>query len=268
MYISNINSSSIKVHSIQTETITGKEPVIIKTDDHVTILCIVQGGADYELPMRVGKTKKADVLVLNPSTTLEIKPHRKMEWLKLDLSGIEFISSVNIDTERQHFKIEDDTGRIRAYLELALLEDKHAFEGTALILRKISECIIAQILKNRPLTIKDDNDHATDDGMQVVQNFIRENYAQKITLDQLADLIGMKKYYFIRVFRQSTGLSPIDYLIQIRILESEKLLKESHLTIANIANRIGFHSPSYFTKTFKDVNQCTPSEYRKRHKIS
>lgn len=268
MYISNINSSSIKIHSIQTETINDKEPIIINSDDHVTILCIVKGGADYELPMRVGKTKKGDVLVLNPGTKIEIKPHRKMEWLKLDLSGIEFIYSVDIDTERQHFKIEDDTGQIKAYLELALLEDKHSFEGTALLLRKISECIIAQILRNRALTIKDDSNSAPNDGIQKVQDYIRENYAKKITLDELADLIDMKKYYFIRVFRQRTGLSPIDYLIQVRILESEKLLKESHLTIANIANRIGFHSPSYFTKTFKDVNKCTPSEYRKRHKIS
>lgn len=58
MYLSNINSTSIKIHSIQTEIITSKESITINSEDNVTILCIIKGEADYELPMKEGKANK------------------------------------------------------------------------------------------------------------------------------------------------------------------------------------------------------------------
>ena len=67
------------------------------------------------------------------------------------------------------------------------------------------------------------------------------------------------------MFKQRTGLSPIDYLIQVRLAEAEKLLAESNYTVSKIADYVGFHSPSYFSKSFKEVNDCTPSEYRKKN---
>ena len=77
--------------------------------------------------------------------------------------------------------------------------------------------------------------------------------------------MDINKYYLIRLFKQQTGLSPIDYLIHVRLEEAEKLLAKSNITVSDISDRVGFHSPSHFSKTFKENNHCTPSQYRKRY---
>lgn len=265
MYISNINSSSIKVHKIKTEEMTTKQPITISSEEHVTLLYIVKGGASFKAKLREGEVKKGDLLMLNPGMDLIMTPLRKLEWIKVTISGILFISSIDINSTKQLYITQDKTRQIKSYLDLALLEAVNEFEGTALILRKLLECIVAQVLRSKDLTIKDSGIQEGDDGLQRVQSYIRENYSQRITLEKLASYIGMKKYYFIRVFKQRTGLSPIDYLIQVRLAEAEKLLSKSNFSVSKIADRVGFHSPSYFSKTFKEVNHCTPSEFRKIH---
>lgn len=265
MYISNINSSSIKLHAINKEEMITKQPITIYSEDQVTLLYIIKGGGNFETELSNGQFKKEDLLILNPGMELTIEPLRKVEWIKFTLSGILFISSIDIDSTKQLYVTHDDTRQMKAYLDLALIEDANESEGTALITKKLIECVVAHILRSKDLTIKDDSVQVEDDEIQLVQRYIRENYSKRLTLDQLASHIGMRKYYFIRVFKQRTGLSPIDYLIQVRLAEAERLLAESNYTVSKIADYVGFHSPSYFSKSFKEVNDCTPSEYRKKN---
>src|SRR5699024_12758434 len=92
MYISNINSSSIKIHAINKEEMTTKQPITIYSEDQVTLLYIIKGGGNYETKLSSGQFKKEDLIILNPGMELTIEPLRKVEWIKFTLSGILFIS--------------------------------------------------------------------------------------------------------------------------------------------------------------------------------
>lgn len=266
MYISNINSSSIKLQSIVTESVTpGDQPITILAQDHLTLLYIVKGAANYTINERQGDIKKRDLVILNPETALEISPLRKIEWIKISLSGILFTSSLEIDSSSQMFITEDKSQSIKRYLDLAILEDTHRFRGTELILKKLLESIMVHVLRNNELSIKDASVQVKNDEIERIQQYIRQNYSQKITLDDLSNHVGINKYYLIRLFKQKTGLSPIDYLIHVRLAEAEKLLSTSDVTISKISDMVGFHSPSHFSKTFKESNHCTPSAFRKKH---
>lgn len=93
--------------------------------------------------------------------------------------------------------------------------------------------------------------------------FIQENFAEKLTLEQIADSASVSTRECLRCFRGAIHQSPMDYLIEYRVRTAKKLLETTDLTITDIALRCGFNSNSYFTKLFHRSCGKTPNAYRK-----
>lgn len=98
--------------------------------------------------------------------------------------------------------------------------------------------------------------------LEPVISYIKENYAYEITLGELAAILPMSEGQFSRVFKQTMKLSPIQYLMRYRILQSCKLLQDTEKKIGEIANLSGFNNISYFNRVFLNTIGCTPKEYR------
>ncbi|WP_124058342.1 helix-turn-helix domain-containing protein [Vaginisenegalia massiliensis] len=265
MYISSVNSASIKLKDIKTEFISATEPITFHSDEELIVLYIHKGAANFVSQGKEGELKKRDLLIINPHHSITIHPIRKLEWIRIDLTGIMFTSSLDINSRHQVFVISDQNQSLKRYLDLALIESANRFRGSDLILKKLLECIMVHVLRHNQLSIKDASSQVKHNEIEIIQSYIREHFAEKITLEQLSDLVNINKYYLIRLFKQQTGLSPIDYLIHVRLEEAEKLLTQSSVTISSISDIVGFHSPSHFSKTFKESNHCTPSAYRKKY---
>lgn len=92
--------------------------------------------------------------------------------------------------------------------------------------------------------------------------FIESNYQKIISLEEMTNLANMSKSHFVRQFRRETGMSPVRYLKFVRIQRAKELLKRNDLTISATALRVGFHEVSNFNKNFRNIEGCTPSEYR------
>lgn len=265
MYISNVNSASIKLKSIESERVAVEEAQTIHSEDNLILLYIHKGALNYKHDGHQGEIKKRDLVILNPRQSIEIEPIRKIEWIKIKLTGILFTSSLEINSENQLFIISDTSQTLKQYLDLALIEKEQRFRGSEIILKKLLECVMVHILRNNELSIKDSSIQVKHNEIEIIQQYIRDNFSKKLTLDDLSELVNINKYYLIRLFKQQTGLSPIDYLIHVRLAEAEKLLAHSNVTVSKISDMVGFHSPSHFSKTFKESNHCTPSTYRKRY---
>jgi transcriptional regulator GlxA family with amidase domain len=94
--------------------------------------------------------------------------------------------------------------------------------------------------------------------------FINENLDQEetVALAAVADAVQMSYSHFSRAFKQSMGVTAIDYMIEQRIARTKKLLSETDLPIADIALRVGFASQSHFTTTFRRLVWTTPKAFR------
>ena len=93
--------------------------------------------------------------------------------------------------------------------------------------------------------------------------YIQEHFMEPLTLDNIADSILVSKSECCRCFKRATGLSPFEYLMKYRIIESTLRMKHStNESISEIAGAVGFNSTSYYNKVFKKFMGCTPSEYR------
>jgi len=92
--------------------------------------------------------------------------------------------------------------------------------------------------------------------------FLETNYAEKITLKQLAATSHLSERQFCRIFQQCLNRSPIEHLLQVRIQQASDLLRDSSLSITEIAFACGFSDGNYFTRCFRNVRNQTPSHYR------
>lgn len=93
--------------------------------------------------------------------------------------------------------------------------------------------------------------------------YIQEHFMDPVSLTDISDAILVSKSECCRCFKRVTGLSPIEYLMRYRIMESAKYMyRKTHESISEIAGIVGFNNTSYFNKVFKKTMGCTPTEYR------
>lgn len=96
--------------------------------------------------------------------------------------------------------------------------------------------------------------------IDTVSAYIEKNYHKKITLEYMANLVGLNPTYFGYVFKKCMGISPIEYLNNIRISAAIKLLQEG-CSISETAFHAGFNDPFYFSKVFKKVKGISPRDF-------
>ena len=99
--------------------------------------------------------------------------------------------------------------------------------------------------------------------IQKVLIYIEENLKYDIDLDVLAKISGYSPYHFIRVFKEATHLTPLDYIRKRRISEIVKQMETDDRALSEIAFEFGFNSKENFTRAFKSEHHILPSEYKK-----
>lgn len=95
--------------------------------------------------------------------------------------------------------------------------------------------------------------------------YIQENYANKLTLQEIADASAISTRECLRCFQLSIRQSPTEYLMEYRTQAAAKLLETTNLSVAEIAMRTGWGSSSYFTKIFRRLRGKTPNAHRKEY---
>lgn len=96
--------------------------------------------------------------------------------------------------------------------------------------------------------------------------FIMQNYSDQLTLEDIADKIHVSRNECCRCFKRILDISPVEYLIRVRIFEAAKVLYKDPLSvdsISELAFKVGFNNTSYFNKAFKKYIECTPKEFSK-----
>lgn len=113
------------------------------------------------------------------------------------------------------------------------------------------------------LLLNDTNDNVSFSEKHIVDNsinYMSAHFKEKITLNELAELSGKSISYYGKIFKNVTGMSPIEYLLSIRISYAKTLL-ENGLSVTEVSRMCGFANLYYFSKTFKSKEKMSPSEY-------
>lgn len=127
-------------------------------------------------------------------------------------------------------------------------------------LRRMAQAIVAQ-----PPTAQPDAAHVVDGRRRKAEQlaqFIAEHYAEDVRVEQIARAAHLHPNYAMRVFREAYGLRLVDYLVQHRVAQAQRLLVTTDRSPLDIAYAVGFGSASRFYAAFKDVCGQAPGAYR------
>lgn len=102
--------------------------------------------------------------------------------------------------------------------------------------------------------------------VQKAIDYIAANYSYPITVDSIADYVGISRSQLFREFKKYLDLSPKEYLTNYRIKRACHLLKTTSLSITSIAYSIGYDNSMYFSKVFRREKGMTPTDYLRKHR--
>ncbi|MFW6007293.1 MAG: AraC family transcriptional regulator [Halanaerobiales bacterium] len=135
------------------------------------------------------------------------------------------------------------------------------------ILNLLSEILIYlnRIIENTSLIESNSSDESEDIIVKILK-YIKNNYQKELSLEHISNKFYISKYYFSRQFKENTGFTFTEYINHRRIMEAQKILKNSDINVTKIAYKVGYNSISQFYRMFKRVSDLPPLQYRKQYK--
>ncbi|MGX8698336.1 MAG: AraC family transcriptional regulator [bacterium] len=101
--------------------------------------------------------------------------------------------------------------------------------------------------------------------IQEAMGYIDRNYARDISMEEIAEACGLNRSYFGRIFKETMGQTPQQYLIQYRMTKAAELLRGSRISIGEVSRSVGYENQLHFSRAFKTVFGISPREYRSSH---
>jgi AraC family transcriptional regulator len=244
------------------------------TDEHTLCLSLVTRPI-HSLQIREGKTyaglhTKGDISITPAQMPFYVRWDGENQLLKIRLAS-QFMERVarealEIDGDRLELMSE---ARIRdsqiETIGLMLWTELHQeTTGSKLYIESLTNVLAIHVIRHyataQPYVSLYEGGLPQRQLLQVL-DYIDAHLHQEIKLADLASLLGMSEFYFSRQFKQTTGISPYQYLLQ-RIERAKRLLRQIDRPIADIALTCGFNSHSHLSKQFRQFTGTTPKAYR------
>ncbi|ULO04930.1 response regulator [Paenibacillus sp. 19GGS1-52] len=105
------------------------------------------------------------------------------------------------------------------------------------------------------------------DIVEKLENYIHNHFAEDLSMTKLGIVFNHHPYYLSRLYKQTTKISLLDYITEMRLNKAKQLLQESDLRVQDVSQAVGFISEGYFYRFFKKTVGMTPNEYREKPKL-
>lgn len=151
------------------------------------------------------------------------------------------------------------------YREISFSVDEQSLllaeSGSKKCARKITKIFISRLEKKLELW-KQDMDESRE--LRLATEFIKKHYQENITVSQIAEAAGYSSGYLTSVFKKKNGKTAMEYLNWYRVEKAKELLRESGMKSYEIAEKVGFSDPNYFSRIFKKYVGKSVNEYKKK----
>lgn len=157
------------------------------------------------------------------------------------------------------------SGGAFSYLNLILhLIEKYTGREMSMLLSKVFAIEIERDNQARFVMFSGQKDH-DDDEVRAAQEYIENNYTEKLTVDQLASTFALGRRSLERRFKKATANTVVEYIQRVKIEAAKKDLETSRKTINEIMYEVGYNDTKAFRMTFKKVTGLSPIEYKNRY---
>jgi len=230
-----------------------------------TIAIIVDGTCIASIANQVLHVESEGVLYAPPNVDLSVETNTGMNaiWLEFDVvEKFAHIGYQSVETIPWPYRILSGRDRVWTTMgERIIRHWSHPLpEGALLCKAALFELLASLCARSHEEAIRW-VDPAREAALKA-KRWIESNFAENLTLAEIASRVSLSKYYLLRVFREAFGMPPLQYLVQLRIQQAKRLLNSESLTIADVAKQVGYTSPTAFTRAFKRETGLSPTDYR------
>ena len=259
-----------------------KNTVNLHTHDYIELVCISEGSATHRLQGENFPIRRGSIFIIPREVSHGYNVHENenlslynilyqpenLPFDQLDLNHIPGFKQLFMPLQNAtviHFEIgEKDMAEITSLLEQFIRESEENKAGSrscCLALMMLIMCKLARLYTgNLPPEAPQES------VIRQVQEFLNIHPPSECTINKLSKIAHMSRSNLLKLFKNSTGLSPRQYQLQRQLHKACNALKETELPIAVIAENCGFVDTNYFSRLFHKHIGVSPRQYRKENK--
>ncbi|MBE1442446.1 AraC-like DNA-binding protein [Paenibacillus sp. OAS669] len=239
------------------------------------LLCVVTGGKGM---VRI----QNQMIPLGPNQLFYLKPSMEIEvMLESDYADyyLLMLRPVTVTRQKGEWSCQDSNGTIDLLptgrlpfqhakgwiqqVEQLYALSKSGSKTGSLEAHQLFQRLVQELLQELP---EQEGTEPSSNGIDESIGYMYKHYSEKIKLDTLADIAGLTRTSYSRSFKKAKGITPVQYLNQIRIESSKELLKQD-CSIQEVAESVGFGNEFYFSRMFKRTIGLSPTVYMKRKQL-
>jgi AraC family transcriptional regulator len=244
------------------------------------ISCGLAGSAEFEEREVDGtwvtrKIGRGDLFVTRSVTPYEVRfssaPGQEMEIVQVHV-GVDFYLAALEELypgQADRVEVIDYFGRDEALAHLCLASAELLAERTPGTSKRIAQ--LTQLLAMFLVEKYTDAAAGKPDlrgGLPIrqlrkIEDYVSEHLAAPISVEMLAGLVELSPFHFSRVFKQATGMTPLQFVTRERITRAQQFIRETSRSLIEIGLEVGYASPSHFARVFRQMTGTTPTSWRK-----
>lgn len=238
------------------------------THQFTELFYVLHGEGVFYIEREKVPVKTDDLIIINPNVehTEKTFPNNPMEYIVFGVEGLAFSFPEHDQAYGRGYSFYSygsDKNQFINFAQLMMHEFQDKKPGFEKVCHGLLEVLLVYISRKQKLSVISESSFQLSKECAIAKRYIDTNYAQDITLDSLADLTHINKFYLAHSFTECIGQSPISYLTERRLAACKELLSSSNLSVTQIATSAGFSSQSYFSQIFNKKVGMSPRQYRK-----
>lgn len=257
--------SAAKLLYISTAKYGGDWHCVPHTHSCAELFYVLSGKGQFIIESQTFPVAAGDLIIVNPlvrhtETSLNANP---LEYIVLGVGGLELAAVADQTEDYCIVNFRESDGDIRFFLQTMLREIETGAVEYETVCQNLLDILVIRLMRLMELaTPRSPAAPKVSKESAIVRRFIDNHFKENLNLDLLAQVAHVNKYYLSHSFSKEYGISPISYLLSLRIQESQRLLRSTDHTLAQIAQFAGFSSPSYFSQSFRKAVGMSPVQYR------
>jgi AraC-like DNA-binding protein len=243
-------------------------PANFNWHESIEVIYVDEGEGIIVCDFEENHVKCGDIFIINSDVLHSIRTDSYFSYYYLIIdSNFCKTNGLNISSIRFNKRISDSRAISMFAAILRTYTNPENYVYHAKLRAKVLDFMV--FLSESHGKLSDAREHGYDKNFDSIRRaiiYIREHLSERITIDSLAEMVGISKFHFIREFKRITHYTPILYITVVRIETARRLIAETDVNISEISDKCGFDNLSYFSKTFKKYTGISPTKLRQDKK--
>lgn len=259
------SQEQMKLRNVASAKYGGDWHSIPHAHSYTELFYIIGGDGQFLIDDERFPVRAHQMVIVNPNimhTELSYEAH-PLEYIVLGIEGLE-VSIPGTNEGRYCIYTFPAANKVLNCMQGILREMQDRELEHQMVCQAYMDILVVQLMRNIKVSMSHvSGTSPTNRQCASARHYIEHHYKEKLTLDELAEIVNVNKYYLAHAFKEEYGISPINYMIACRIKAGKRLLVETDLSLSQISGILGFSSASYFSQSFRKAENISPLEYRK-----